>query len=154
MTRAKPIESILEKRLPMAQIVRSFTDPYEECFSLRRRHLAFALQFLRDDPDTQIDLLVDLFALHRPSDQGSFEVCYLLRSTRFKHRLRISVNIAVEAASLPSVTRIFPNALWLECELYDLFGIFVEGHPHLRRLLLDSAFEGHPLQKTFAPKTL
>ena len=36
-----------------------------------------------------------------------------------------------------------------ERETYDLFGVFFEGHPDLRRIMTDYGFDGHPLRKDF-----
>jgi NADH:ubiquinone oxidoreductase subunit C len=33
--------------------------------------------------------------------------------------------------------------------MWDMFGIFVENHPDLRRLLTDYGFDGYPLRKDF-----
>ena len=34
-------------------------------------------------------------------------------------------------------------------EIWDLFGIYFENHPDLRRILTDYGFEGFPLRKDF-----
>ncbi|MDX6478997.1 MAG: NADH-quinone oxidoreductase subunit, partial [Gaiellaceae bacterium] len=38
---------------------------------------------------------------------------------------------------------------WFEREAWDLMGINVEGHPNLKRLIMDDDWEGHPLRKDY-----
>ncbi|NLX08287.1 MAG: NADH-quinone oxidoreductase subunit NuoD [Chloroflexi bacterium] len=52
-----------------------------------------------------------------------------------------------EAATLPSLTPVWPGANFQEREAYDLMGIRFEGHPNLKRILLWEGFHGHPLRK-------
>ena len=54
-----------------------------------------------------------------------------------------------EVISVPSVIDIYVNANWWEREVWDLFGIYFENHPDLRRILTDYGFEGYPLRKDF-----
>jgi NADH-quinone oxidoreductase subunit C len=44
---------------------------------------------------------------------------------------------------------LWPTAGWFEREAYDLYGVFFEGNPDLRRILTDYGFEGHPFRKDF-----
>ena len=55
--------------------------------------------------------------------------------------------------SCPSLTGLFRGADWMERECYDLFGIRFEGHPDLRRILLDQDWQGFPLRKDYAVDT-
>jgi len=47
------------------------------------------------------------------------------------------------------VTTLWPNAGWLEREVFDLYGVIFEGNTDLRRILTDYGFEGHPFRKDF-----
>lgn len=144
------IENILRKRFPRIHIVKSTQGPSYERLLLETQHLIDAMQFLQQDPDTQFDLLVDISAIHYiESSKGFFEVFYLLRSTRLRYQLSLSVNVSDTMESLPTITPVYAGANWLERELWDMFGIFVEGHPDLKRLLLYEGFRGHPLRKDY-----
>jgi NADH:ubiquinone oxidoreductase subunit C len=49
----------------------------------------------------------------------------------------------------PSVVSIWPTADWHEREAWDLMGISFDGHPNLKRILMDDDWEGHPLRKDY-----
>lgn len=44
---------------------------------------------------------------------------------------------------------VFNSSNWLEREIWDLFGIYFQGHSDLRRILTDYGFKSHPLRKDF-----
>ena len=54
-----------------------------------------------------------------------------------------------EITSVFSVVTLYINANWWEREIWDLYGIYFENHPDLRRILTDYGFEGHPMRKDF-----
>jgi NADH-quinone oxidoreductase subunit C len=54
-----------------------------------------------------------------------------------------------DGEAIPTVVEVWPTADWHEREAWDMMGIPVEGHPNLKRILLDDDWEGHPLRKDY-----
>jgi NADH-quinone oxidoreductase subunit C len=107
---------------------------------------------LRDDPETAMRRLVDLTAIDRSGQAGQearFEMIYRLHSPDLNERIRIHVPVEASTTMVDSVVAIWPAADWLEREVFDLFGIRFRGHPDLRRILLETDFEGAPLRKDY-----
>lgn len=82
-------------------------------------------------------------------EKPRFAVVYHLLSIYYNHRLRLRTYAVGEPVAVPSVIKLWPSANWFEREAFDLFGIFFEGHPDLRRILTDYGFIGHPFRKDF-----
>lgn len=104
--------------------------------------------FLKDHTTAQFKNPVDVTAVDFPSRTNRFEVVYNFLSVRYGSRIRVKT-YASEVSPVPSIVPIFSGADWFEREAYDMFGIFFEGHPDLRRIMTDYGFEGHPLRKDF-----
>ena len=113
-----------------------------------KREILQICEFLHSDPDLQYHLLTDLTGLDFLPQTPRFGIVYLLCSLKHNQRLRLKVRIG-ENESIPSVASIWRVANWYEREVYDLFGIFFENHPDLRRILLWDGFEGYPLRKDY-----
>ena len=112
------------------------------------------LRFLKEDVNRPYKMLYDLSAIdermrqHRDGQPASdFTVVYHLLSFERNEYIRIKVALAEDRLSLPTVTRIWPAANWYEREVWDMFGIVFDGHPHLQRLLMPKSWVGHPLRK-------
>jgi NADH-quinone oxidoreductase subunit C len=107
-----------------------------------------ALTYLRDHKDLRFHQLIDVCGADYPEREQRFDVVYHLLSMTKNLRVRIKVQ-ADEDTAVPSVTGVFPCADWYERETFDMYGVFFEGHPDLRRILTDYGFHGHPLRKDF-----
>jgi NADH-quinone oxidoreductase subunit C len=106
------------------------------------------LRFLRDSADLQFHQLIDICGSDYPQREQRFDVVYHLLSMTKNRRLRVKVRTD-EDTPVPSVVSVYPAADWFERETFDMYGVFFEGHPDLRRLLTDYGFHGHPLRKDF-----
>ena len=114
-----------------------------------RDHIVEVSYFLRDDPEFDFKMLVDLTAVDWPDRNPRFDVRYNLLSLSHLRRMQIQVPIPETSPRLATVSHIWRAANWFERELHDMFGITFDGHPNLERLLLPDEFEGHPLRKEF-----
>lgn len=92
--------------------------------------------------------LIDLCGVDYPERAQRFDVVYHLLSLTKNRRIRIKVQTD-EDTPVPTVTGVYPCADWFEREAFDMYGVFFEGHPDLRRILTDYGFHGHPLRKDF-----
>jgi len=116
--------------------------------TVKRPAILAVLTALRDDPATRFEQLTDITAVDYPDRVERFEVVYQLLS--YTHNRRMRVKLATdEDTPVPSAVAVFSAANWFEREVWDLFGIFFENHPDLRRILTDYGFEGHPFRKDF-----
>ncbi len=121
---------------------------------VEREKLRETLRYVRSEIPRPFPMLFDLSAMDERLRQhhdglpiGSFTVFYHLFSFERNQSLRIKVALGGESLSVPSSIDLWPNANWYEREIFDMFGIRFEGHPFLRRLLMPSWWEGHPLRK-------
>ncbi len=109
--------------------------------------------FLRDTEGYYFDFLADLAAVDY-FPEPYFEVVYHLTSMPYQKQLVLKVKLdnerqADDLPSLSSVSDIWRTADWHEREAFDLMGIYFEGHPDLRRILMPDDWEGYPLRKDY-----
>ena len=118
----------------------------EIVLTAKREYVAEVLRILRDDHEYQ--QLMEIAGADYPDRPERFEVVYMLLSLTKNHRVMVKCSTD-EATPVPSVTSLWPNAGWLEREVFDLYGVVFEGNSDLRRILTDYGFEGHPFRKDF-----
>jgi NADH-quinone oxidoreductase subunit C/D len=119
-----------------------------------RQNLRTILFYLKLQSLPSYGLLFDLTAIderQRTQRQGlpdsEFTVIYHLLSFERNEDIRLKVALTEADLSLPTISNIWPSANWYEREVWDMFGIVFEGHPHLRRILMPPTWQGHPLRK-------
>ena len=92
--------------------------------------------------------LSELSAIDWLAKEGKFEVFYQLLSMSKRKRIRVKCKID-EKESIESVEKLFRSADWSEREMYDMFGIVINNHPFMKRILMPDDWEGYPLRKTY-----
>jgi NADH-quinone oxidoreductase subunit C len=117
----------------------------EVTLTVPRERVVEVLTYLRDKQ--QFDMLADETCVDYYPREPRFGILYQLTSIPRTMRVRVKVMLSEYDASVPSAVAVYPNANWLEREIYDLFGINFEGHPDQRRILLPPDWEGHPLRR-------
>ena len=111
-------------------------------------YLTSTILFLKTNGKCRFKQLIDITAVDFPEEEKRFKIIYLLLS--HENNFRIVINISIdEKTTIPSITKIFPSANWMEREVFDMYGITFLDHPDLRRILTDYGFEGYPLRKDF-----
>ena len=137
----------------------------DETAVIARDKLHEVAKWLRDDPAMGFDApvfvtCIDLLELRRPDANGKvdfidtatvprFEVCYQLRSTEHRHRVRLKIRAPESDARCASLATLWPAFDWQERETFDMYGIRFDGHPDLRRIYLYEEFVGYPLRRDY-----
>jgi NADH-quinone oxidoreductase subunit C len=113
-----------------------------------REDLLEVARVVRDEEPTRCDL----YSVNAGVDTGTE-----LRSVTFVRGTATHVFVMLRTVCgetdphVPSLVSLWEGANWPERETYDMFGIEFDGHPDLRRIMLEESFPGHPLRKSFLP---
>ena len=140
----------------------------DEIAYIKASQLVSVATWLRDEPSMAFDAPVFVTAIDRMDWHGAtapdgtaleldadgellhrFEVCFQLRSSAHRYRIRLKVRASAAAPNVPSLAGLWSAFDWQERETFDMYGIIFEGHPDLRRIYLYDEFIGHPLRKDY-----
>jgi NADH-quinone oxidoreductase subunit C/D len=131
-----------------------FTRDNIPTYWIPRDKLDETIRFLHSEISVPYRTLYDLTAIDergrrsresQPSNE--FTVVYHLLSFGRNEFIRLKVPLEGSDLVVPSISNIYPNANWYEREVWDMFGIRFDGHPHLSRILMPRTWQGHPLRK-------
>lgn len=144
----------LQNRFGAATITPQTTHDDVPTLWVSRDHVRDVLRYLKTAVERPYRMLYDLTAIdervraHRPDQPDSdFTAVYHLLSYERNADIRIKVALQGDFPAMHSVVDLWPAANWYEREVWDMFGITFEGHPHLRRILMPPTWSGHPLRK-------
>jgi NADH-quinone oxidoreductase subunit C len=146
-TAGRPLE-LLKERFPEGILETSILR--DDPAAVVRPDILFkTMEFLKSDPRTNFNVLIDITAVDYPARVPRFDVVYHLMSVERKDRLRVKVRVEANEPTVDSLVPLWGSANWLEREVWDMFGIRFTGHPNLKRILLYEEFQGHPLRKDY-----
>ena len=143
----KEIETLINSELT-SKIKKSLLSFGELLIETSEEELIDVIIFLKSNDKLKFRQLIDIAGVDYPDDEKRFKLIYLLLSHEKNIRIKVSINFEVEK-KIPTITKIYPSANWMEREVFDMYGIKFNNHPDLRRILTDYNFEGHPLRKDF-----
>lgn len=126
-------------------------------YSVSAENLVQVCTALRDNADTSFEQLLEVTAVDWYNKRTPrYMVVYILYSLTHKYRIKITVDVAEDSMSVPSLTSVWESANWYERETYDMYGVTFENHPDLRRFFLPEDFTDpetgeplYPLRKDF-----
>ena len=139
----KFINSELASKIQSSSIERN-----ELLIGINELDLIEVVQFLKSNDTLRFRQLIDIAGIDYPQDEKRFNLVYLFLSHENNTRLKLKIKFQTDQ-TIPSITKIFPSANWMEREVFDMYGIKFKNHPDLRRILTDYNFKGHPLRKDF-----
>lgn len=153
MTRGLVLDQELQNELGLTAAPQAVRDDIPT-FWLPKSEIHEAIHSLRSSIPDPYTMMYDLTAIdergrtHRDGQPPSdFTVVYHLYSFERNAYVRLKVALNETQLSLPTITDLFPSANWYEREVWDMFGIVFDRHPHLARILMPRTWGGHPLRK-------
>ena len=143
----KEVEQIVNSELT-SKIKKTTIEFGELLVETNEDDLIQVIRFLKSHDKLKFRQLIDIAGVDFPEEEKRFKLIYLLLSHEMNKRVKILINFEIKK-KIPTMTKVYPSANWMEREVFDMYGIEFIDHPDLRRILTDYNFEGHPLRKDF-----
>ena len=143
----KEVEQVINSELT-SKIKKTSINFEELLIETTEDDLIHVIMFLKSHDKLKFRQLMDVAGVDYPEEEKRFKLIYLLLSHEMNKRIKISINFEL-GKKIPTMTKVYPSANWMEREVFDMYGIEFVDHPDLRRILTDYNFEGHPLRKDF-----
>jgi len=142
------IEDIITK---FGNAISEVDEPYELLtFTLEAARINDVLEYLFHHKQFKFQFLTDLCGVHYPNNIGKeLSVVYHVHSLIHNIRIRIKIFFPISDPVVPTVTRLYATANWMERETFDFFGIIFKGHPNLKRILNVDDMDYFQLRKEY-----
>ena len=146
ITDPKKIKSELERSMPDVSLALQETG-----LMVSPEDLLCVCQFLKNSSRFSMDYLSSVTAVDYPPE--GMEIVYQLYSMSHESGpIVLRVRLGRTSPKLDSVTPVWRSAELQEREIYDLYGVYFENHPDLRRIFMWDGFKGHPMRKDYVPE--
>ena len=149
-----PVADELQRKAGEGALTPQLTCDGIPSFWVPKEKIHGLLQYLKQEVSQPYRMLYDLTAIderERKFREGQpdsdFTVVYHLLSFDRNEYVRLKVPLKSDHLALETATDIWPAANWYEREVWDMFGIRFDNHPHLTRILMPKTWNGHPLRK-------
>ena len=136
----------IAKLIPVKYFYSDFL--YNCAIKINYKYLILCLFFFKQHQIFRFKVLSVISCTDYPELINRFELTYTLMSIDFPFILNIKTSIS-EFCNINSSSIFYKSAVWLEREIWDMFGIYFLNNFDLRRILTDYGFPYHPLRKTF-----
>jgi NADH-quinone oxidoreductase subunit C len=128
------------------EVIESYVELGQLVVRIRPEENIAALRTLKEACDYA--MCSELSAIDYLAQDGEFEIFYQLLNLKKAKRVRILTRIR-ENQAIESIVPLYAMANFAEREMYDMFGIQVNNHPYLKRIIMPEDWVGHPLRKTY-----
>ena len=143
----KEVEQVINSELT-SKIKKTLINFNELLIETNVGDLIQVILFLKSHDKLKFRQLIDIAGVDYPEEEKRFKLIYLLLSHETNKRIKVTINFEIEK-KIPTMTKVYPSANWMEREVFDMYGIEFIDHPDLRRILTDYNFDGFPLRKDF-----
>jgi len=116
---------------------------------IRSNNLQYIITFLKYNSISQLSSLNDIVAVDKFINfKHRFEITYVLWNITYEYKVNIKLFLQNQNTVI-SLNNLYSSSVWLEREVWDMFGIRFLFHIDLRNILTDYGFKGSPLRKDF-----
>jgi NADH-quinone oxidoreductase subunit C len=128
------------------EIIETYIQKGELVVWIKSKDNVEVLKFLRDNLD--YGFLMEMSAVDFLAKKERFEIFYEMLSLSKRKRVRVKTFLK-DGQAIETVENLFRSANFAEREMFDMFGIQVNNHSYLKRILMPDDWEGYPLRKTY-----
>jgi NADH-quinone oxidoreductase subunit C len=139
---SKDVEALNSK----FEIIETYIQKGELVVWIKSKDNVEVLKFLRDNLD--YGFLMEMSAVDFLAKKERFEIFYEMLSLSKRKRVRVKTFLK-DGQAIETVENLFRSANFAEREMFDMFGIQVNNHSYLKRILMPDDWEGYPLRKTY-----